>query len=817
MSGNFPCVRKTFGNGHVLEHFPDAQIPDIFLTLQNLSRICPESSITDAIAGSLTTSPISPTNTQTNNTRVNDFTEINTQNTESDENLQLSVDENNINSYEELKSLKFIKSMVFSHDNHEYINYKMLKEFPILQDFGWILMKPNPKNDLIPYQTDKIKDGKLLKKAASTRGKLYIAPELSDITLPVSQKYNSYDSDINLDSIIISSESSDNENHNSRPTNSQIQNSNTDTLTIQNTQNLNPDISIHEFLTNTLSQETTITDNLRLHGSNANRSESQATLSIHQSSEFSLNMAQNQSSIDNSNGSSSSIHNTLNAIEFRKQHLNSLKITYGINDGETTKITIIDRDSITDYLLNWAHSASAKDLIKEPIIEITNENVTDIGGAYRDSTELLWNQLKTKNLHGGIIFDGDSVLFIRSNPDIDMWNYAESVGKLLFWCWLHHGSWPRWLHQMHMNYIFEGIDSISYFDILKEYIPLLYKLALDVKTSPLLQTTKVIEWADNKGLDKDTILAMNNIDLSLYIAKYEVIDKRIVSLEKLKSGFNIANSIKDIKQYGWKRYEEELYMKLDYSIFFQQFNNFSNNITINNNDTHAASRKRIFSWFQDYIRKQPPLNLEIILKFITGCSRIPVLNKISINWISDSIRLARASTCSSLLILNQTYEDNHNSRMLFERELDLAFFYSDGFDEAIYRNAYNQIGQLTNNINDNIPIIDLTYQATHQSVNNNNNIPVINLEVDEETNSLQTSQVQIESSSDIIEVMDDENEFLQEQGGPQNLGQHSHRYPTRQAALTWNIVLPEHMDNSLNQTSGKKKKRGSKKKSANRR
>jgi hypothetical protein len=41
---------------------------------------------------------------------------------------------------------------------------------------------------------------------------------------------------------------------------------------------------------------------------------------------------------------------------------------------------------------------------------------------------------------------------------------------------------------------------------------------------------------------------MNNIDLSLYIAKYEVIDKRIVSLEKLKSGFNIANSIKVIIQ-----------------------------------------------------------------------------------------------------------------------------------------------------------------------------------------------------------------------------------------------------------------------------
>ena len=36
---------------------------------------------------------------------------------------------------------------------------------------------------------------------------------------------------------------------------------------------------------------------------------------------------------------------------------------------------------------------------------------------------------------------------------------------------------------------------------------------------------------------------MNGVDLSLYIARYEVIDKRLTSLDKLKSGFNIANSI----------------------------------------------------------------------------------------------------------------------------------------------------------------------------------------------------------------------------------------------------------------------------------
>ncbi|CAB5214365.1 unnamed protein product [Rhizophagus irregularis] len=46
MSGNFLCVRKTFGNGHVLEHFPDArfwtnsgQILDKFWSVKKMSGI----------------------------------------------------------------------------------------------------------------------------------------------------------------------------------------------------------------------------------------------------------------------------------------------------------------------------------------------------------------------------------------------------------------------------------------------------------------------------------------------------------------------------------------------------------------------------------------------------------------------------------------------------------------------------------------------------------------------------------------------------------------------------------------------------------
>lgn len=88
-------------------------------------------------------------------------------------------------------------------------------------------------------------------------------------------------------------------------------------------------------------------------------------------------------------------------------------------------------------------------------------------------------------------------------------------------------------------------------------------------------------------------------------------------------------------------------------------------------------------------------------------------------------RLARSSTCSSSLVINQTYENDSGSQLLFERELDLAFFNSEGFDEAAYRNAYSQIEQ------------------NHQSVTNssiNDNILVIDLTTNEETNELRLNQ-----------------------------------------------------------------------------
>ncbi len=57
-----------------------------------------------------------------------------------------------------------IKTIRFTNSNSEHINKKMIKNFPILKDFGWICLKPTPNNQLIPFKTDEIIDGELLKR-----------------------------------------------------------------------------------------------------------------------------------------------------------------------------------------------------------------------------------------------------------------------------------------------------------------------------------------------------------------------------------------------------------------------------------------------------------------------------------------------------------------------------------------------------------------------------------------------------------------------------------------------------------------------------
>src|SRR6266542_6334690 len=99
-------------------------------------------------------------------------------------------------------------------------------------------------------------------------------------------------------------------------------------------------------------------------------------------------------------------------------------------------------------------------------------------------------------------------------------------------------------------------------------------------------------------------------------------------------------------------------------------------------------------------------------------------------------RLPISSTCSSVLMLHPTYEDNEVSRNNFENDLDIGFFCADGFDERLYRDNYariernqfpinhTEIQNFDSNVRNNakeIVIIDLTLDTTDEEIINENN------------------------------------------------------------------------------------------------
>src|SRR6266542_1419935 len=99
-------------------------------------------------------------------------------------------------------------------------------------------------------------------------------------------------------------------------------------------------------------------------------------------------------------------------------------------------------------------------------------------------------------------------------------------------------------------------------------------------------------------------------------------------------------------------------------------------------------------------------------------------------------RLPISSTCSSVLMLHPTYEDNEVSRNNFENDLDIGFFCADGFDERLYRDNYariernqfpinhTEIQNFDSNVRNNaeeIVVIDLTLDTTDEEIINENN------------------------------------------------------------------------------------------------
>ncbi|PKY58929.1 hypothetical protein RhiirA4_481259 [Rhizophagus irregularis] len=487
-------------------------------------------------------------------------------------------------------------------------------------------------------------------------------------------------------------------------------------------------------------------------------------------SEASVNNISNTSSID------ATIDNRT-VDEFRTELLRSLQLKYNINQSDTTSIHIKDMDSCVDYLISWGMSVTNEDLLKRPIICL-DENVVDTGGVFRELTATFWQRIKSQDFLGGKLFDDDEVCLIQQNETLIEWQYASTIGKLLFWSWIHLGSWPKWLHQIHLQYAINGIDLVMCSNILRDRIPYLYHLVNDIKETYRDERQEDIKhWIEFHGID-DEIFLYDDLTLANFIIEYEIITKRQKSLELLKEGFNVGGSLKvvyfekmDFKRYSWSHIEKELYLSLDSLKLLNQFDIHQIEMTIAEIHLRRSSRRQIFNWLKQWIRLQPIKILEIFLRFITGTTRIPLTKKITIRWFDNQnqnlSRLPYARTCICCLMLSQNYSKMND----FYDDLNECLANNEEFSEAAYSRIHSSISNTSFNnetisvINNNTETIDLTDRniLNRSTIDNTETVDeIIDLTADQDIEANRDNLAEDESLSDndietnIIDLADDD-------------------------------------------------------------
>jgi hypothetical protein len=96
----------------------------------------------------------------------------------------------------------------------------------------------------------------------------------------------------------------------------------------------------------------------------------------------------------------------------------------------------------------------------------------DAGGVFMHVTQQFWDQIK--NDGSSLFISNDDAFLISPNPLHLHSKKFTIIGKLLFWCMIHNGAWPHWLHKFHFRYIFDL--KINYIQILREIQPQVYEI-----------------------------------------------------------------------------------------------------------------------------------------------------------------------------------------------------------------------------------------------------------------------------------------------------------------------------------------------------
>ncbi|CAH1769586.1 12465_t:CDS:2, partial [Entrophospora sp. SA101] len=347
---------------------------------------------------------------------------------------------------------------------------------------------------------------------------------------------------------------------------------------------------------------------------------------------------------------------------------NELKKYYNAGKKET-RIEIDTYDLISETLFHWACTATKIDIFQNPYFIVPSEDVIDTGGGFRDATHKLWEDLRNKGLKNNSLELIGNYIFLAENQTSIGDKFGFILGKLLIWCLLHGGAWPSWLHPMHLHYICD--KNINYIEIFKELNPNIYNCIKKLESGDNSHFKDVIDYA--KHYNENRIFQINRKDIANHISKFVILDSRKNVLDDLKKGFNYFDQIQTLRNMNFTKILSALYIKLEGKMVWCQFDHVYNEKIFKN----EKAKSELYTLLKNWVLNQNETTLDKFLKFITGCNRFPVKEKIKVHWrVSNSKkmlgRIPMANTCSCVLILCENFELSEGDKKAFEESLVIA-------------------------------------------------------------------------------------------------------------------------------------------------
>ena len=93
-------------------------------------------------------------------------------------------------------------------------------------------------------------------------------------------------------------------------------------------------------------------------------------------------------------------------------------------------------------------------------------------------TQKFWDEIKDYEIP--FFNNSNNDLFIISaNPILLTSKKLVTLGKILFWCLIHNGAWPHWIHKFHFQFMFSL--KINYINVLKEINPHIYEIIRSIR------------------------------------------------------------------------------------------------------------------------------------------------------------------------------------------------------------------------------------------------------------------------------------------------------------------------------------------------